>query len=530
MIKSKVISILNKVKVIKKRTLNTKGNRIYLQDSELAQTVFEPGKKYSCEFVSKSNSVLKIYIDDKGKRTVSKRKRKNFINPIIDIRTTNILEGFKAYNKLEVEIYENDIIIRGISLSNSEVSDSQEKCKVLDIKTKFKNKKELRISKQSINELFMKKASGGTIGIGYEQLSFDTMFSNIQADSINISTNYNVKSVEQKTEDIKTALRLVSLCSGAGVLDKGFIDQGFEPKLSIELEKDMVETYKANLGEHVVQADLSQYDLSKIPDAEVLVAGTPCQDFSNANRVTGKVLDSPKNLLVRKVIEVAKSMPSLKVFVIENVPQLLTKGKKFVEEIKESLFDFEITINKVNSADYGSAQKRERAIIIGSKIGKIGLKKPVLRLYKTVRQAFEGLHDGIPNQLDYSKSKPDTMKRMSFVPQGGNFKDIPEEYRGKGTHSNSYRRLAWDEPSITIANPRKSNLMPPEGNRMLSVRECARLFDLPDTFIFKGTLANKQQMIANAVPLSLSTAIAKIIKEAFEFYDAQCIEKELLGI
>ena len=98
------------------------------------------------------------------------------------------------------------------------------------------------------------------------------------------------------------------------------------------------------------------------------------------------------------------------------------------------------------------------------------------------------------------------------------------------THSNSYRRLAWDEPSITIANPRKSNLMPPEGNRMLSVRECARLFDLPDTFIFTGTLANKQQMIANAVPLSLSTAIAKIIKEAFEFYDAQCIEKELLGI
>lgn len=59
---------------------------------------------------------------------------------------------------------------------------------------------------------------------------------------------------------------------------------------------------------------------------------------------------------------------------------------------------------------------------------------------------------------------------------------------------------------------------------------CYTLFDLPDTFIFKGTLANKQQMIANAVPLSLSTAIAKIIKEVFEFYDAQCIEKELLEI
>lgn len=208
-------------------------------------------------------------------------------------------------------------------------------------------------------------------------------------------------------------------------------------------------------------------------------------------------------------------MPSLKVFVLENVPQLLTKGKKFVEEIKERLSNFEITVNKVNSADFGSAQKRSRAIIIGSKIGKIELKAPKICNVKTVRQAFEGLNDSIPNQLDYPKSKEDTKKRMSYVPQGGNFKDIPEELRTKGKHSNSYHRLAWDEQSITIPNIRKSCIMPPEGNRVLSVREAARLFDLPDSFVFYGTLASRQQMIANAVPLSLSTAIAKVIKNAF---------------
>lgn len=216
-------------------------------------------------------------------------------------------------------------------------------------------------------------------------------------------------------------------------------------------------------------------------------------------------------------------MPSLDVFVIENVPQLLTKGKQFVEEIKERLSGFEITINKVNSAHYGSAQVRERAIIIGSKIGKIELPKPIVRLYKTVRQAFEGLTDSTPNQLDYSKSGEEVKERMSYVQPGGNFKDIPEHLRGKGVHSNSYKRLEWDKQSITIANPRKSCVMPPEGNRILSVRECARLFDLPDSFKFVGTLANKQQMIANAVPLTLATAIAKAVKKAFiDFYGDRC--------
>jgi len=219
-------------------------------------------------------------------------------------------------------------------------------------------------------------------------------------------------------------------------------------------------------------------------------------------------------------------MKSLKVFVLENVPQLLTKGVKFVKEIKERLSDFQITINKVNSVNFGSAQDRERAIIIGSRIGKIELKKPLITVYKTVRQAFQGLTDKTPNQLDYSKAKNQTLFKMSFVKPGGNFKDIPEGYRGKGCHSNLFHRLEWDKPSITIANVRKSNILHPEENRILSVRECARLFDLPDTFNFLGSLSSKQQMIANSVPLKLSRAIAKAIRNAFENFNAKvCFSK-----
>lgn len=481
------------MKSLKKRFMKTKNHRIYIQDTELMQTNFKPGKVYTYKFDKNDNSTLKIYIDDNGKKIVSKRSKKNSINPVIDIRDRKILEQFQQYSDIEIEIYKNEILVHGIN-------------KLISIKSKLQKKITAMFDKSNINELYLSKAVNGS---DFEQLSFDTLL-NSQVSEIRI---INKDRYNNYNENIHTALRFVSLFSGAGVLDKGFIDQGFKPQIALELEEDMVETYRYNLGDHVKQADISQYDINSIPDGEILIGGSPCQDFSNANRRTGKIIDSPKNLLIRKYIEVARHMKSLKVFVLENVPQLITKGAKFIDEIRQDLSDFNITINKVNSVDFGSAQSRERAIIIGSKIGKIELKKSIIHMYKTVRQAFEGLTDNISNQLDFSKPKADTLKKMMFVKPGGNFKDIPKEYRGKGCHSNLFKRLEWDKPSITIANPRKSNILHPEENRILSVRECARLFDLPDSFKFLGKLSNKQQMIANSVPLKLATAIARTIKE-----------------
>ncbi|WP_255255215.1 DNA cytosine methyltransferase [Bacillus pseudomycoides] len=103
---------------------------------------------------------------------------------------------------------------------------------------------------------------------------------------------------------------------------------------------------------------------------------------------------------------------------------------------------------------------------------------------------------------------------MNYVPEGGNIFDIPEEIRPKGKHSNMYKRLSWDEPAITIPNPRKVVITHPSKNRILTIRECARLLGLPDSFTFKGKLANMQQQVANAVPIQLGKSIAKNIKEA----------------
>lgn len=534
----KVKEIIGKIgKLYKRRSVNIGDRGIYFQDTELKDTLLQPSTKIECtisEGKDFTGSEMKVFLARKGKLTVSKRKRKNHINPVIDIRRSKLTEEFSKYKYVEADIYGDEVILRGFDdIKDSKIANdliesrknSDGKVKVIDITKKLELKKEVRFSREYVKNVLLAKASGDT-SYGYEQIAFEYLWDNYNEVNSSVNETTSTLTKSRYKEDLGIAMNMISFCSGAGVLDKGFIDQGFEGLLAMDIEEDMVKTYNANLGNHAIVADLSTYDFNNLPkekEPKILVAGSPCQDLSNANRVTGKVLDSEKNLLIRKIIEAIKHLPSLDVFVIENVPQLLTKGKVFVDEIKERLSEFEITINKVNSGDFGSAQLRERAIIIGSKIGKIELKAPPVRLYKTVRQAFAGLTDETPNQLDYTKSGEEVQRRMSYVTQGGNFKDIPEELRGKGVHSNSYRRLEWDKPSITIANPRKSCLMPPEGNRILSIRECARLFDLPDSFKFLGKLASMQQMIANAVPLALSTAIAKQVKKAFvDFYGDKC--------
>lgn len=109
------------------------------------------------------------------------------------------------------------------------------------------------------------------------------------------------------------------------------------------------------------------------------------------------------------------------------------------------------------------------------------------------------------------------LKRMSFIPQGGNWKDIPLEYRTKGKHSNLYKRFSEDEPCVTINNIRKSVFIHPFEDRGLSIREGARLQSFKDDYIFKGSLSSQQQQIGNAVPVLLAynigSSLMKLLSE-----------------
>lgn len=176
--------------------------------------------------------------------------------------------------------------------------------------------------------------------------------------------------------------------------------------------------------------------------------------------------------------------------------------------------NYHIEVKILNAEDYGEAQIRRRAIFIGSRIGAIRHPEPT-NIRKAVREAFYKLDNSIANQLDITKSGKEVIHRMSFVPQGGNWQDIPDELKGKrnkgATHSSYFKRLHYDKPSTTILNFRKNMILHPIENRIISVREGARLQGFPDDFVFHGTMASKQQMVANAVPVNMAKAIAENI-------------------
>ncbi|GED34870.1 DNA cytosine methyltransferase [Brevibacillus centrosporus] len=501
--------------LIKKRTAKKSDRGLYLQDKELNQTSFTPGTNYKYIVDVKNRKIVILTSADTNDNKVSRRKLKNeMMKPVLDIRDKNALSAFEGCEYLQVSIFEDKVVVEGfveekqsvvssIGRAVKNVFSSKKQRKVVDIRDVLKVK---QVASVVLSRAGLSKAAGQA----FEQLSLD-LFESIPTVSMGQLVN-----IQSALKNIHIPLQISSLFSASGILDSAFEEEGFEIAFTLEKDRNASMTYEHNFNTKVTCVDIRDFDLNNVTESPVMLAGSPCQGFSNSNRYT-HFLDNPNNLLIRKFIEAVKGNENCQVFCLENVPQVLSAGNgQFKNEIYEALSDFEIESGVLNAADFGSAQLRERAVFIGSKIGRIELPKPTVspEQRKTVRQAFEGLHDGIPNQDDVSDPEEVTMQRIKSVPPGGNVFSIPEEIRPKGKHSNMYRRLKWDEPSMTIVNPRKAMLLHPEEDRILSVRECARLFDVPDTFKFLGTLNAKQQMIANAVPRQLGRAIAQVIKNA----------------
>lgn len=306
-------------------------------------------------------------------------------------------------------------------------------------------------------------------------------------------------------------MNIVSLFSGVGGLDLGFIQEGFNIVWANDFDRSACETYRRNIGNHIYHGDITEVSPDDIPDCDMIIGGSPCQGFSNANRTT-HFLDNPKNLMVREFIRIVKAKLPI-IFVLENVPQILTAGDgQFFDEICDELSDYKVTAKVMDSSEYGVPQARKRAIIIGCLYGSITHPLPTYTQPRTVKDAFKGLDDSLPNQKDYSKSTETNVRLMQYVPQGGNIFSIPENERPRGSHSSRFKRLKEDRPSITITNPRKSIIIHPNENRILSIRECARIQSFPDDFVFYGNLADKQQQVANAVPPLLGKVIAEEIR------------------
>lgn len=322
------------------------------------------------------------------------------------------------------------------------------------------------------------------------------------------------KRQDKTIRELKKVYDVVSLFSGAGLFDKAWLDDGcFRFVYANDFCKDVIETYRYNIGNHIVCKDIRDIKPDELPFSDVFVTSPCCQAFSNANRHN---LDSKegegKRRLVDEVVRLALAKKP-KVVVIENVPQMLTKEDGlYLDKVISGLPGYAVSAQIVTDYKVGGYSARQRCIILASRIGKILLPELDLKPYKTVKDALERVDESWPNVNDVTVPSVKTAEKMSYVPQGGNWKDIPPKLNtyGPNTQSNIFRRLKLDEVSPTITNFRKSNILHPTENRTLSVSEAAAIMGFGKDFKFLGGLSAKQQMVANGV----TYAIAKLVKDS----------------
>lgn len=164
---------------------------------------------------------------------------------------------------------------------------------------------------------------------------------------------------------------VVSLFSGCGGLDLGFINAGYEVIWANDFFSEAVETYKKNIGDHIIFEDISKIKNSDIPnDFDILLGGFPCQGFSIAN--SKRSMKDERNFLYKEMLRIVKDKKP-KFFLAENVKGLLSMHQgKIIEMIKKDFekIGYNVDYKLVNSADYGVPQQRERVLIMGNRIGK----------------------------------------------------------------------------------------------------------------------------------------------------------------
>lgn len=349
----------------------------------------------------------------------------------------------------------------------------------------------------------------------------------------------------------------IDLFCGAGGLSLGFQQAGFNIIVGVDNEPAALETFEYNhKGSVGLNADLSQQETFDLilkaagdKKIDVIIAGPPCQGFS----LTGpRNFDDPRNKLYLAVIEMVKQYQP-KGFIIENVPGMATMYNGQVKDEVLRRFDamgYNIECKILKACDYGVPQMRKRLVFMGVRkdIGKPHFPEPLFgpktdRPYRTCRDAISDLptretelgenedsYNG-PAITEYQQlmrgdcsilfnhvatnHKQFVKETIALVPEGGNYKDLPEGVGESRNFHMAWTRLNGNAPARTVDTGHR-NLFHYELNRIPTVRESARIQSFPDNFVFKGTRTKQDRQVGNAVPPLLGQALAEELLKIIE--------------
>lgn len=336
----------------------------------------------------------------------------------------------------------------------------------------------------------------------------------------------------------------------------------------------VLETKVANVKGKELLAVARRNGFQKV---DAICGGPPCRPFSKSNRgsTQWKVVKKIQNIAHHPdwvhFIRLIKELKP-KFVVAENVMGFRSNKDVFTPFVFSlEKLGYTVTTPFVDIRKFGVPQKRKRIIILAIK-GKVDRGRlmfsetpneetlirdaisdlPSLSNSKPGKQKSHYLKRQLPSYAKKLRGRtnvlynhtvhsvnPIMLKRFKYIPQGYNLKTaweagkIPKtifrsSYKHLGRtrrytkksleniHSNIYRRLKWKETSPTLTHPRKTVIIHPTQNRLLSVRECARLQSFPDNFVFTGSINQQYQQIADAVPPYLAKQVGITIVKAIK--------------
>ena len=344
-------------------------------------------------------------------------------------------------------------------------------------------------------------------------------------------------------------MNAIDLFCGAGGLSYGFEKAGVNILLGIDNDAMALKVFEKNhKNAKSICSDITQLHYNDIKELigdttiDLIIGGPPCQGMSLSGP---RKFDDPRNKLYLSYIRFVQEIKP-KAFVIENVPGLVSL---FKGQIKNSIIErltnlgYKVGYRILCAADYGVPQSRKRVVFVGLKKEFFDFDRIKEEDMVTCEMALSDLpplidslgedpaeYETLP-QNEYQKlmrknsvqvhnhiaaaHSEKVRNIIALVPDGGNYKDLPDEYRNTRNFHVAWTRFRSDKPAPTIDTGHRHHFHY-KYNRVPTVRECARLQSFPDDFIFEGNKTQQFRQVGNAVPPIMAKAIAEALLEYLE--------------